>query len=125
MVAVDTNILARLIVKDVPQQAKQAHEVLAKAKPRSLLLDRLIICEFDYVLESFYKYDHADRVKIMRSLTADERYHIPDRELVELAAGLFESEKSLSFENCWLLALKRAGHVSSVATFDRALAKRV
>ena len=124
MVAVDTNILVRFIVQDDPVLTQRATEIIENAELNSLLLDRLILCELDYVLGGLYHFEKADRFVILKSLVNDERYNIPNRELVEQTVALFASEKPLSFEDCWLLALKRAGKVKSVATFDANLAKR-
>jgi len=50
---------------------------------------------------------------------------VTDREVVESAIELFDVEKPLSFEGCWLLALKQSGKVSGVTTFDQPLQKRL
>jgi len=44
--------------------------------------------------------------------------------MVGAALALFATEKPLSFEDCWLLALRQQGTVEAVLTFDQNLAKR-
>lgn len=125
MVAVDTNILVRLFAQDVPDLARKAERVIYNASNTSLLLDRLILAEFNYVLQSQYKFSKHDIVRLMKSLLGDERFSVSDRGLVEMTVSLFGAEKPLSFEDCWLLALKKSGKVTEVATFDNNLIKRV
>ena len=69
-------------------------------------------------------YEKQDIVYWMTSVINDERFYIPDRELVGLAIDIFGQEQPLSFEDSWLVALKKSGMVTSVKTFDEALAKR-
>ena len=125
MVAIDTNIIVRYYTDDDPTLTDQAQEIIDQAAPKSLFLDRLVIAELTYVLKKLYKYNKVDIVNILQSLLADVRFVIGDRELASETIALFEKEKPLSFEDCWLLALKKQHKVTNVATFDRQLKKRI
>lgn len=125
MVAVDTNILVRFFTNDHPEQSPQARTFIQTAKPASLLLDRIIIEELGYVLRANYGFSKSKVGAAYQSLLATEVFSVPERELVEAAVRLFISEKPLSFEDSWLLALKRGGEVKDVLTFDAALQKRL
>lgn len=123
--AVDTNVLVRLFVKDSPDLLAKSRNIVDRSEAGGLLLDRLIMAELNYVLKSVYGYSKNDRLLVLESVLADEHFSVIDRELVEVTLSLFASEKPLSFEDCWLLALKRSGKVKSVATFDADLQKRL
>lgn len=125
MVAINTNVLLRYYVKDSPTLAKRAQDILSQAKPKSLFLDRFVLAELAYVLKGVYKYAKADITKIMFSLLADTRFVIGDRDIASDTIALFEQEKSLSFEDCWLLALMRQHKVTNVITFDQQLNTRL
>lgn len=125
MVAVDTSILVRIFTQDDPALAAKADHLVQQSKPRSLLLDRLVLAELGYVLRSRYTYSKSDVVKIYKSLLADEHFNVIDNEVVGLAINYFETEIPLSFEDCWLLALKQAGKVENVLTFDTDLQKHL
>lgn len=125
MVALDANILLRALVGDDNSLTQKAAAILAAAKPRSLLVDRLILAECSYVLRSYYKYEKVDISDWLHAVLADKRFHIPDHEVLGLAVTLFATEKPLSFEDCWLLALYKRDDVTDVASFDTALARRV
>ncbi len=125
MVGIDANILVRIVVQDIPEQAEEARKIVEQSKPGSLWLDRVIIAELTYVLRGMYGYPRANIVRAVKSFINDERFYVTNRAMTEWAVKLFETEKPLSFEDCWLLALKRAGKVKSVATFDVDLIKRL
>ena len=125
MVAIDTNILVRFFTGDDANLYAEAKKLIEQAETGSLLLDRIILAELGYVLHSGYPYAKHDIAKIYKSLLSDQRFSVVDRELVELTANLFETEKPLSFEDCWLLALKRSNKVSDVLTFNVGLQKRL
>ncbi len=125
MVAVDTNILVRRITNDDPELSPKAKKMLESAKPGTILLDRLIIEEVGYVLHSNYQFDKAQVSGVYQALVSEEVFYIPENELVQLTVNLFTAEKPLSFEDCWLLALKRSGKVSDISTFDANLLKRL
>lgn len=124
MVAVDTNILVRFFTKDDTKLYAEAKKLLDQAPNGSLLLDRIILTELGYVLRSGYPYTKSDVSKIYKSLLSDQRFSVVDRELVELTVSLFGSLKPLSFEDCWLLALKQSGKVNDILTFDVDLQKQ-
>jgi predicted nucleic-acid-binding protein len=125
MVAIDTNILVRYYTDDAPALTDQAQKIIDHAAPRSLFLDRLVIAELTYVLKKLYKFNKVDIVDILHSLLADARFVFGDRDLANETITLFEQEKPLSFEDCWLLALKRQHKVTNVVTFDQQLNKRL
>jgi predicted nucleic-acid-binding protein len=125
MVAIDTNVLVRYYAKDSPTLEKQAQDIISQAKPKSLFLDRLVLAELAYVLKSVYSFAKADITKIFISLLADARFVIGDIDVVRETIKLFEKENPLSFEDCWLLALAGQRKVTSVATFDQQLKKRL
>ncbi len=124
MVAIDTNILVRIFVQGDAQLYAKASKIIDNARPSSILLDRVILAEFGYILRPRYAYTKEDVGIMYRALLADERFSFLDSELTRLTINLYESEKPLSFDDCWLLALKKSGKVKDVATFDAALLKR-
>jgi len=124
VVAIDTNVLVRWLVRDDETLAVKADEVCQKARPGELYLDRLILAELTYVLRSVYGLRKVGIVLNLRALASDERFVLDEVEVVGAAIDLFEQHQPLSFEDCWLLALKQAGRATAVATFDKALANR-
>ena len=124
-VAIDSSVLVRYFTKDNEELFKKASTLITEAKPNSILLDRVIFAEFGYVLRSVYELNKEQVVQIYESLLSNNILSIPDRELLETTVELFDIEKPLSFEDCWLLALKNSGKVSDILTFDDGILKRL
>ena len=124
-VAIDSSVLVRYFTKDNEELFKKASTLITEAKPNSILLDRVIFSEFGYVLRSVYELNKEQVVQIYESLLSNNIFSIPDRELLETTVELFDIEKPLSFEDCWLLALKNSGKVSDILTFDDGILKRL
>jgi predicted nucleic acid-binding protein len=125
MVAVDTNILVRWLVRDDRLLADKADAIIYKAKASSLLLDRLILAEFSYVLKSVYKMTKPEIVLNLRILFSTSCFSIIDRVLVEQMVENYANETPLSIEDAWLLTLKQNGKVAGVASFDDSLQQRL
>jgi len=125
MVAVDTNILVRFITNDDKEQSPRARIILEQATPGSLLLDRLILAEVGYVLRSGYGFSKSQIASVYSTLLGESIFFVPNHETLEAAVKLYGSERPLSFEDCYLLALKQTGKVDSVHTFDQNLQKRL
>jgi predicted nucleic-acid-binding protein len=124
-VGIDTNVLVQYFTKDNENLSRKAEEFIVSAKPNEVVLDRLIIAELGYVLKSVYGLKKTQMATVCKSILSNNIFTMPDRELVEMTIQLFDEEKSLSFEDSWLLALKRSKKVNDVMTFDDKLNKRL
>ncbi len=124
-VAIDSSVLVRYFTKDNEELFEKASKMITEAKPNSILLDRVIFAEFGYALRSVYELNKKQVVQIYESLLSSNIFSIPDRELLEATVELFNKEKPLSFEDCWLLALRDSKKVSDILTFDDSILKRV
>ena len=123
--AIDSNVLVRYFTKDNDELAKRATKLLMFVPANSVLLDRVIIAELGYVLRSVYGLKKDRVILVYKSILANNIFFIPDRELVEMTINFFDKEKPLSFEDCWLLSLKRSKKVTDILTFDNDLFKRL
>ena len=124
-VAIDSSILVRYFTKDNEELFEKASMMITEAKPTSILLDRVIFAELGYVLRSVYELSKKQVVLIYESLLSNNIFSIPDRELLETTVELFNTEKPLSFEDCWLLALRNSDKVSDILTFDDGILNRL
>ncbi len=115
MIAVDTNVLVRLLVADDPVQTRRAR---ALAEADRIHVSVTVLLETEWVLRALYRIPTQDVVAGFRTLlaTAD----VEDRANVERAIDL--RAQGLEFADA--LHLTRAGQVSAFATFDTKLAKR-
>lgn len=112
MIAVDTNIVVRLLTRDDPQQFERAEGCFAEAEvfvPDSVLL------ETAWVLESVYSFSEAQIATALRKLLGLPSVRLAESDTVALALEWYE--QGLDFADAIHLAKSR--HVDEFRTFDR------
>ena len=99
MIAVDTNVLVRLLIDDpsAPEQIDLAKSLLKKA--RQVFVPQIVQVEVVWVLESAYGYDKAAVITVLKHLQRsvvyvlqqpsqfDEALRIPRSIRIQLVAG--------------------------------------
>ena len=119
MLAVDTNVLVRLLARDDARQAKAADQFIAKGA----WVSHLVLAETLWVLESVYARGATQIIEALKLLMAHESLVLQDAETVGLALAQFQLKPALGFSDCLVLEIARkAGHMP-LGTFDRALAR--
>ena len=119
MLALDTNVLIRLLVRDDARQATAADQFVAKGA----WVSHLVLAETVWVLESVYDRTAAQLTAALKLLVAHESLVLQDAETVNLALTQYQSRPALGFSDCLVLEIARkAGHLP-LGTFDKALAK--
>ena len=119
MLAVDTNVLVRLLARDDARQAKAADQFIAKGA----WVSHLVLAETLWILESVYDRGATQIIEALKLLMTHENLVLQDAETVGLALAQFQLKPALGFSDCLVLEIARkAGHLP-LATFDRALAR--
>ncbi len=119
MVAIDTNVVVRLIVKDDLDQVAAAKMFVAAGA----WVSKLVLAETIWVLKSAYRRDHRALISTVEKLLEHDTIVVEDADLVKEALTHFRNNSSLSFSDCLILqTARRAGH-TPLGTFDRQLAK--
>lgn len=119
MLAVDTNVLVRLLARDDARQAKAADQFIAKGA----WVSHLVLAETLWVLESVYDRGATQIIEALKLLMAHESLVLQDAETVGLALAQFQLKPALGFSDCLVLEIARkAGHMP-LGTFDRTLAR--
>ena len=119
MLAVDTNVLVRLLARDDAKQAKAADQFIAKGA----WVSHLVLAETLWVFESVYDRTATQIIAALKLLIAHESLVLQDAETVGLALAQFQLKPALGFSDCLVLEIARkAGHMP-LGTFDRALAR--
>ncbi len=119
MLAVDTNVLVRMLVRDDASQARLADLFAAKGA----WVSHLVLAEAMWVLDSVYARTPAQLAAALRRLLAHESLILQDADVVSAAVDHFEIKPRLGFSDCLVLEIARkAGHLP-LGTFDNALAK--
>ena len=119
MLAVDTNVLVRLLARDDLKQSRRADQFIAKGA----WVSHLVLAETMWVLESVYARSAAQLLAALQLLLAHETLVLQDADTVSAALAHFEKKPALGFSDCLVLEIaRRAGHLP-LGTFDWALAK--
>lgn len=119
MLAIDTNVLVRLLVRDDPEQALAADQAVAKGA----WVSHLVLTEAIWVLDAVYARTSSQLMAALDILLVHESLVLQDADTVSAALGQFRAKPALGFSDCLVLEIARkAGHLP-LATFDKALAK--
>jgi predicted nucleic-acid-binding protein len=118
--SLDTNILLRLILKDIPAQYDTAIKLLNRKEARFDVAD-LAITETVYVLETAHK---ATRPEVSEAITAITT--LPNlncnRALFSEVLPFYLTHPKLSFTDCCLAEYARQNQSEPLWTFDKKLA---
>lgn len=119
MLAVDTNILVRLLARDDVKQAKLADQFVANGA----WVSHLVLAETLWVLKSAYGRSPSQLSAVLDVLLSHESLVMQDADTVNAALTHFQSKPALGFSDCLVLEIARkAGHLP-LGTFDKALSK--
>jgi len=119
MLAIDTNVLLRLLARDDAAQALAADQAIAKGA----WVSHLVLAEAIWVLDAVYERTPKQMIAALDLLLIHDTLVLQDADVVAVALGQFRAKPALGFSDCLVLAIARkAGH-TPLATFDKALAK--
>ncbi|MEA2564191.1 MAG: hypothetical protein QOH06_5695 [Acidobacteriota bacterium] len=124
MIALDTNILIRLLTKDDPDQTALAEELLQKAADaeESCFISDPVLCEVEWLLESSYRAKRRDVLAAMQELLGGDLFVFEDREVLRQAIVKYQESKA-DFSDCLIGAKARSRGARATYTFERALAR--
>ena len=119
MLAVDTNVLVRLLARDDPKQAKAADQFIAKGA----WVSHLVLAETLWILQAVYSRTAKQLATALHLLLAHESLVLQDADTVKAALAQFQLKPALGFSDCLVLEIAhKAGHLP-LGTFDKALGK--
>jgi predicted nucleic-acid-binding protein len=119
MRAIDTNVLVRLVTRDVAKQAERADEFVANGA----WVSHLVLTETTWVLSTVYELDAHTIATAVEMLLSHEALSIAEPDVVRAALAHFRRKPSLGFSDCLILEVARAAGHTPLGTFDRNLGK--
>ena len=124
MIGIDTNVLVRHLVQDDPRQSRAATRVITQDCTRDApgFINRIVLCELVWVLESAYGYSKETIVNVLDKLLRTSQLMIEDAQSVWTAFRLYQRGKA-DFADCLLGATNRLTGCESTVTFDQAASK--
>lgn len=121
MIAVDTNVLIRILVDDpgASLQMQTARALLANAE--ALHVPQIVQVETVWVLESAYGFDKASICKILDHLLHHPQFQLQSVDSFTAAVSLFRKH-SADFSDCLILTEATAQQLR-LYTFDKKLGR--
>lgn len=116
MKSIDTNVVLRFLLNDIPIQSEKAKVVLS-APP--VYVSDVIVTEAVFVLEKTLKFERKFVASLIRVLLAVPGLVYSDH-LLNDVIKMYERKKSLSFVDCYA-ATEATMFGSTLHTFDRKL----
>ena len=117
MIAVDTNVLVRFLVRDDAGQAARAAELIRSSE---IWISKTVLLETEWVLRSLYDFTPQRLAGALRALAGLGTVFMEDAGAVAKALNWFE--QGLDFADA--LQLASAANAKQFATFDRKLARQ-
>lgn len=118
--SLDTNILLRLLLNDIPQQSSAVEKLLTSGKTYEIADAALF--EIVYVLEKVYKIQREQVAKSILVIVRNNQFNC-NRKLFELTMPLYIQESKLSIIDCALVHYATLQNATPLFTFDKALAQ--
>jgi predicted nucleic-acid-binding protein len=115
-VALDTNLLVRLLTGDDPAQARKVAELIDTTP--ACFVPITVVLELEWVLRGAYRLERQAVITALEGLMGIRHVHLEQEELVRQALDAHRS--GLDFADA--LHLLRSEGCGSFATFDQALA---
>lgn len=116
--SLDTNVLLRLILDDVPEQSIKVEKLLEGGKVFEIA--DAAIFEMIYVLEKLYEINREQVAKSVLAIVRNTKFNC-NRRLFELIMPLYVQEPKLSIIDCALNQYAQINNATPLFTFDIAL----
>lgn len=122
MIALDTNVLVRLVLQDDERQARAAEQVVTRARRgrTPLFVADIVLCELVWVLTRRVGLSRSDIADALDQLVRTELVVLTDAAAVEGALEAYRAGRG-DFADYLIREQARAAEASEVVTFDRAL----
>ena len=119
MLAIDTNVLVRLLTRDDTAQVSAAEAFVSKGA----WVSHLVLAETFWVLDSVYDLSRVQIATAVEMLLNHKELSLQDADVVTAALDHYRRRPAVELSDCLVLEIARkSGHLP-VATFDRNFAK--
>jgi predicted nucleic-acid-binding protein len=124
VIAVDTNVLVRLLVKDDAAQTRKVVELFKQldAAGETAFVSDVTVCELVWVLSAAYGFDRKQIAGALRQILAARQLTFQATDRLSHALDAFEAGRGDLADYVILEHAKAAG-CDAVVTFDKALLK--
>lgn len=120
---IDTNILLRFLLKDIPHQAEEARKVFKQAEKDKvkLIIPQIVIFEIVFQLIKVYKFEKNKVIDAIKVILNTDYFEVQDNEVFQESLKKFKLA-NISFADCFLASYSEK-QKCEVFTFDKKLKK--
>lgn len=119
MISLDTNVVLRFLLDDVPEQTQEATRVIKRSK---VYITDVVMIEAIYVLEKVMLLSRQDIAKLVTDFLGFSNVVHNPYFLLE-AIDMYEQHPSLSVVDCYA-AIEAKAYSNQLVTFDKRLANQ-
>lgn len=117
MIAIDTNILVRLVTNDDPTQAQRITGLL---QDQAVFIPKTVLLELEWVLRFSYVLDRQIILSTLKRILSTENFTIENTSAIEQAMQWYEQGLDLADA----MHLASSQHVDQFISFDKKLIKK-
>jgi predicted nucleic-acid-binding protein len=124
MIAVDTNVLVRFLVRDDEAQFERAVALFERAQraDEPVFIPDIVLCETVWVLQRAYRIPKPDVLRTLTELLRARHLRFEESGRVERALAAFAGGRG-DFADYLIREQARDAGCDGVATFDKAIAR--
>ena len=124
MIALDTNVLVRMLIEDDRRQAQIIEKTIVWAEKNSIpvLILSEVLVETVWVLESVYQCSREEIVTFLQTLIVTPTFSFVDPQVVRRA--IHEYKKSGDFADLIIVNQAKEHQVKTLLSFDKKLQKK-
>jgi predicted nucleic-acid-binding protein len=119
--SIDTNVLLRLTIRDLPAQYEQAKRLVFDRKDSKFLVADVALIEYVFALATHYRKGREQIVEMVSYVVSLPQIQC-NKAVFHEACELYIGHPKLSFEDCYLAAYAGRKEAVPLWTFDRKLA---
>lgn len=122
MIALDTNVLLRLLLNDDASQSRKAQQAVeaVEAAGGQVMLNDIVLAEAVWTLRGKYDTGKPDLLRMLRGVLDTASFAFESRNVLAQALAMYE-ESAADFPDCLIAAKNAAAGCDHTATFDRAM----
>lgn len=123
MSTLDTNVLVRYLVRDIPEQVDAARELIEGLTPEDPgFICREVVLEVAWVLERTYSFTRTQVAEALMNLTASDSLVVENSDDVAAAAYRYR-QGGVGFSDLMILKAAQRANAGPLHTFDHRLSR--
>jgi len=123
MSSLDTNIVLRLVLDDIPDQSAKIISLIDKSKPNSLMVADAVFFECAWILSgNIYNFDRSLIGKLLMQVISIPQINC-NRDILAKTIYIYKKHPTISFIDAFLSINAEVNNANPLLTFDKKLAK--